>query len=95
MRGREKEEPMGISELLSSHFVNIGKPLSIIKNNWKIAVEFSDGAGEGRAYGNLVIAYKSLVDFGKSNEYHQEGLKNCIRKSVIGPEKEKPNKTSH
>ena len=47
MIGREKEEPMGISELLSSHLVNIGKPLSIIKNNCKIAVEFSDGAGEG------------------------------------------------
>ena len=41
----------------------------------KIAVEFSDGAGEGRAYRNLGIAYKSLGDFRKSIEYHKKGLK--------------------
>ena len=34
--GAEKEEPMEIPEMLTSHWVTIEKPLSIMKNIWKL-----------------------------------------------------------
>ena len=40
---------MEISVILTSHWVTIEKPLSIMKNVWKIAEEIGDRAGEGRA----------------------------------------------
>ena len=48
---------MEISVLLTDHWVTSEKPLSIMKNYLKIAIEIGDRAGEGRAYGNLGIAY--------------------------------------
>ena len=44
----------------------------------KIAIEIGDRAGEGGAYGNLGIAYKSLGDFRKAIEYHEKRLKIAI-----------------
>ena len=44
----------------------------------KIAVEIGDRAGEGGAYGNLGIAYKSLSDFRKAINYHEKHLKIAI-----------------
>ena len=41
----------------------------------KIAKEIGDRAGEGRAYGNLGNAYKSLCDYQKAIEYHEKHLK--------------------
>ena len=41
----------------------------------KIAKEIGDGAGEGRAYGNLGIAYHSLGDYRKAIEYYEKDLK--------------------
>ena len=41
----------------------------------KIAEEIGDPSGEGRAYGNIGIAYISLGDFQKAIEYHEKGLK--------------------
>ena len=43
--------------------------------NLKIAKEIGDRAGEGRAYGNLGIAYDSLGDYQKVIEYHEKRLK--------------------
>ena len=40
----------------------------------KIAKEIGDRAGEGRAYGNLGITYKSLGDYQKAIEYHEVRL---------------------
>ena len=44
----------------------------------KTAIEIGDWAGEGRAYGNLGNAYKSLGDFRKAIEYHENHLKIAI-----------------
>ena len=52
------------------------KPLSIMKNTF--ALEISDQAGEGAAYGNLGNAYSSLGDFRKVTEYHEKHLKIAI-----------------
>ena len=41
----------------------------------KIAKEIGDRAGEGRAFGNLGIAYKSLGDYQKAIKYHEKDLK--------------------
>ena len=41
----------------------------------KIAKKIGDWAGEGRAYANLGIAYRSLGDFQKAMEYHEKHLK--------------------
>ncbi|XP_074632061.1 uncharacterized protein LOC141890475 [Acropora palmata] len=48
------------------------KNLKIAK---EIAKEIGDRAGEGRAYGNLGIAYQSLGDYQKAIEYHEKRLK--------------------
>ena len=37
--------------------------------------EIGDLSGEGRAYGNIGIAYFSLGDFQKAIEYREKGLK--------------------
>ena len=44
----------------------------------KIAIEISDRAGEGAAYGNLGNAYRSLGDYRKPIEYHEKLLKIAI-----------------
>ena len=44
----------------------------------KIAIEIGDRAGEGRAYGNLGIHYRSLGDFRKAIEYQEKLLKIAI-----------------
>ena len=36
MIGPEKEQPMEILVVLTTHWVNMEKPLSIIKNDWKL-----------------------------------------------------------
>ena len=41
----------------------------------KLAKEIDDLSGEGRAYGNIGIAYFSLGDFQKAIEYREKGLK--------------------
>ena len=41
----------------------------------KIGIEIGDRAGEGRAYGNLGVAYQSLGDYRKAIEYHEKRLK--------------------
>jgi tetratricopeptide (TPR) repeat protein len=45
-----------------------------------IANEVGDRAGEGRAYGNLGIAYQSKGDFSKDIQYHAQDL--AIAKEV-------------
>ena len=50
---------MEISVMLTSHWVTIKKPSSIMKKHLKIAKEIGDRAGEGGAYGNLGNAYQS------------------------------------
>ena len=47
---------MEISALLTSHWVAIEKPLSIMKKDLKIAIEIGDLAQERRAYGYLGVA---------------------------------------
>ena len=49
-----------------------------MKKILKIAIEIGDRAGEGRAYGNLGIAYFSLGDVRKANEYLEKHLKIAI-----------------
>ena len=39
-----------------------------------VAKEVGDQGGEGRAYANLGIAYKSQGDFSKAIEYHTQHL---------------------
>ena len=39
-----------------------------------IAKELSDRTGEGAAYGNLGIAYRSQGDYAKAIEYHTQHL---------------------
>ena len=41
----------------------------------KIAKEIGDRAGEGGAYGNLGISYRSVGDYQKAIEYHEKRLK--------------------
>ena len=65
--GQEKEELRQILVTLTSHWVTSEKPLSIM--------EIADLSGEGRAYGNIGIAYFSLGDFQKAIEYREKGLK--------------------
>jgi len=36
MTGEDKKEPMDISVMLTSHWVTIEKPLSTLKNIWKL-----------------------------------------------------------
>ena len=52
----------------------------------KIAVEVGDRDGEGQAYGNLGIAYKSLADYRKAMEYHEKHLKTAIEVGDRGGE---------
>ncbi|XP_044168970.1 tetratricopeptide repeat protein 28-like [Acropora millepora] len=58
---------MEILVLPTGHCVTSEKPLKI-----------GDRAGEGRAYGNLGIVYKSLGDFRKAIEHHEKHLKIAI-----------------
>ena len=44
----------------------------------KIATEIGDRGGEGRAYGNLGIAYRLLGDYRRAIEYHEKHLKIAI-----------------
>ena len=44
----------------------------------KIAIEIGDRGGEGGAYGDLGIAYRSLGNYRKSIEYHEKHLKIAI-----------------
>ena len=41
----------------------------------QIAQEIGDRSGEGRAYGNLGIAYYSLSEYRKAIKYHKRRLK--------------------
>ncbi|XP_067046747.1 tetratricopeptide repeat protein 28-like [Acropora muricata] len=51
------------------------KAIEYHEKDLKIAKEIGDRAGEGRAYGNLGIVYKSLGDYQKAIEYHEKDLK--------------------
>ena len=64
--------------MLTSHWVTIEKPLSIMQKDLKIEIEIGDRAGEGGAYGNLSNAYRSLGDYRKAIEYHEKDLKIAI-----------------
>ena len=44
----------------------------------KITLEIGDREGEGRAYGNLGIAYQSLGDYRKAIQYHEKHLKTAL-----------------
>ena len=57
--------------MLTLHCVTSEKPLSIMKN-------IGDRAGEGGAYGNLCVAYRSLGDFRKATKYHENHLRIAI-----------------
>ena len=54
------------------------KSIEYHEKDLKIAIEIGDRAGEGSAYGNLGIAYRSLGDYRKSIEYHEKDLKIAI-----------------
>ncbi|XP_074625204.1 uncharacterized protein LOC141883582 [Acropora palmata] len=54
------------------------KATEYLENHLKIAVEIGDRGGEGRAYGSLGNAYKSLGDYRKAIEYHKKQLKIAI-----------------
>ena len=69
----ERGQRMEISALLSSHWVTMKKPLSILKNVWKFQI--GDQTWERRAYGSLVNAYQSLGDYGKAIEYEENHSK--------------------
>ena len=60
--------------VLTTHWVTIKKPLSIMKKRLKIAQEIGDRSREGTAYGNLGSAYQSLGDFQKAIEYEERGF---------------------
>ena len=62
---------MEISAMIMAHWVTIKKPLSIMK----ISKEIGFRAREGRAYGNLGIAYDSLGRYQKAIEYREKHLK--------------------
>ena len=51
------------------------KAVEFHEKHLKVAKEIGDGAGEGRAYGNLGNAYDSLGDYQKAIEYHEKHLK--------------------
>ncbi|XP_067046750.1 tetratricopeptide repeat protein 28-like [Acropora muricata] len=51
------------------------KPIEYHGKDLRIAKEIGDRAGEGGAYGNLGIAYKSLGDYQKAIKYHEKRLK--------------------
>ena len=44
----------------------------------EIAIEVGNRVGEGNAYGNLGIAYRSLGDFRKAIEHHEKRLEIAI-----------------
>ncbi|XP_067030788.1 tetratricopeptide repeat protein 28-like [Acropora muricata] len=50
------------------------KAIEYQKKLLKIAIENRDRDGEGRAYGNLGVAYNSLSDFREAIEYHEKHL---------------------
>ena len=51
------------------------KAIESHKRDLKIAEEIGDPAEEGRAYGDLSIAYQSLGDYQKAIEHHEKDLK--------------------
>ena len=70
---------MEISVLLTDSLGDFPKAIEYHEKLLKIAIEIGDRAGEGRAYGNLGIAYGSLGDIRKAIEYHEKRLENCYR----------------
>ena len=44
----------------------------------KTAIEVGDRAIQGRAYGDLDIAYQSLSEYRKATECHEKRLKNAL-----------------
>ena len=77
---------MEVLPLLTTHWVTIEKPLSIIKNITKIIIEIGRRADEGMAYGNLGNAYQSLGGHRKATENYERHLKIAIEISNWGGE---------
>ena len=61
--------------LLTSHWGDSGGAIEYHEKHLKIALERGDRNGEGKAYGNVGIAYRSLGDYPKAIEYHEKHLK--------------------
>ena len=57
---------------------DIQQAIEYHERSLKIAIEISEGAKEGRTYGNLGNAYWSLCDYQKAIEYHEKHLKVAI-----------------
>ena len=66
---------MEISVMPTSHWVTIEKPLSIMKNVWKLQKKSVIGPEKEEPNGNLGNAYQSLGDYRKAIEYHEKRLK--------------------
>ena len=63
---------MEISVIVTSLWLTVEKCIEYPKKDLKIAKEIGDRGGEGRANGNLGIAYRSQRDYRKSIEYQEK-----------------------
>ena len=71
MDGKDREK----RRYMSNEKGTYQKAIENHEKHLKFAIEISDRAGEGAAYGNLGITYQSLGDYQKAIEYHEKDLK--------------------
>ena len=70
MDGKDREK----RRYMSNEKGTYQKAIENHEKHLKFAIEISDRAGEGAAYGNLGIAYQSLGNYQKAIEYHEKDL---------------------
>ena len=86
MIGPDKGQPITTLAMLTNHWMTLKKAIDYYEKYLEIALEIGDRAGEGRAYGNLGIACKSLGDTEKAIEYQEKQFKIAKEVGDLGME---------